>query len=128
METVIRDRQETYYRVLAEADRRSDATVFIEFMLQALDDALREAVSTDQVTDQVSKPLQRIIAALGKDELSVAAFMAALGLSHRPTFRQNYLNPDIADGWVAPTRPDSPRSPTLRYRLTLRGRRWLDGS
>lgn len=132
VETVIRDRQEAYYRVLAEADRRSDATVFIEFMLQALVEALREAVATDQVsdqvTDQVSKPLQRMIAALGKDELSVAALMAALGLSHRPTFRQNYLAPAILGGWVVPTQPDSPRSPTQRYRLTPRGHRLLDRS
>ena len=130
VETVIRDRQEAYYRVLAEADRHSDATVFIEFMLQALADALREAVSTDQVIDQVADQvtgqLQRIIDALGSDELSVTALMTAVGLSHRPTFRQNYLNPAIAAGWVAPTQPDSPRSPTQRYRLTARGRRWLD--
>ena len=128
VESVIRERQEEYYRVLAEADRRSDATVFVEFMLQALADALREAVSTDQVTDQVTDQMQRIITALGEDELSVATLMAALGLSHRPTFRQNYLDPAIADGWVAPTQPDSPRSPTQRYRLTLRGRRWLGRS
>lgn len=132
VEAVIRERQEAYYQVLAEADRRSDATVFIEFMLQALADALCDAITTDQVSDQVSDqvtdPLQRIISALGEGEMSVAGLMAAMGLSHRPTFRQNYLAPAISGGWVVPTQPDSPRSPTQRYRLTPRGQRLLDRS
>ena len=51
METVIRDRQADYYRVLAVADSQADATSFIEFMLGAVRDAVREAVSTDQVSD-----------------------------------------------------------------------------
>ncbi len=134
VETVIRDRQDAYYQVLAEADRRSDATVFVEFMLQALADALEDAVSTDQasdqvsdqVTDQVTEQVRRIIRVLAGGELGVTALMTALALAHRPTFRKNHLNPAIAGGWVVPTQPDSPRSPTQRYRLTARARRWLD--
>jgi Fic family protein len=34
VETVIRDRQEDYYRVLAEADNLADATPFIKFRLE----------------------------------------------------------------------------------------------
>ena len=33
---------------MAEADQRADATPFIEFMLSALRDAIREAVPIDQ--------------------------------------------------------------------------------
>jgi|GEM_PF-6354778 hypothetical protein len=58
-------------------------------MLSALRDALSEAVSTDQVTDQVA-PLVR---AIGNGELGSGDLMLVLGLSHRPTFRNNYLNP-----------------------------------
>ena len=47
IETIIRDRQDGYYRALAEADQRADATSFIEFMLNAIREALCEAVSTD---------------------------------------------------------------------------------
>ena len=43
---------------MAEAYQRADATPFIEFMLSALRDAIREAVPIDQasnhVTDQVA--------------------------------------------------------------------------
>jgi len=54
VETVIHERQDDYYRVLAEADNLAQATPFVEFIFQALLDTIREAVSTDQGTDQVS--------------------------------------------------------------------------
>ena len=121
VETVIRERQEAYYQVLADGDQRADATPFIEFMLSALRDAIREAVATDQVTDHVAT----LIAAVGTGELGSHDLMKALELTHRPTFRENYLNPALEGGWIERTQPDSPRSPTQRYRLTSKGRRWL---
>ena len=125
VETVIRDRQTEYYRVLAEADDRADATPFVEFMLQALCDAIGEAVATDQVTDYVSDQVKLLLEAVGSSELGSSELMKALGLSHRPTFRANYLNPALEGGWIERTQPDSPRSPTQRYRLSGKGRRWL---
>jgi len=125
VEAVIRDRQEDYYRVLAEADKCADATPFVEFMLQALSDAIAEAVSTDQVGDHVTDQVALLIEAIGTDELGSADLLKALGLSHRPTFRENYLNPALQGDWIERTQPDSPRSPTQRYRLTTKGRHWL---
>jgi Fic family protein len=46
VESIICDQQVDYYRVLGEADQASDCTVFIEFMLQALTQALRAGVET----------------------------------------------------------------------------------
>lgn len=125
VETVIRDRQEDYYRVLAVADQQADATPFVEFILGALRDAVREAVSTDQVSDQVTDQVAALIRAIGTVELGSNNLMQALGLSHRPTFRNNYLNPALEDEWIERTQPDTPRSPTQRYRLTGKGHRWL---
>lgn len=125
VETVIRERQEAYYRVLAEADQRADATSFIEFMLSALRDAIRGAVITDQVSGQVTDQVAMLLRAVGTGELRGTDLMKGLGLSHRPTFRENYLNPALEGEWVERTQPDSPRSPTQRYRLTLKGHRWL---
>lgn len=126
VETVIRERQTDYYHVLAEADRLADATHFIEFMLQALHDALHEAGTTDQATDQVTDQVTALINALGQNELGSSELMQVLGLMHRPTFRSNYLNPGLEQGWIERTQPDAPRSPTQSYRLSARGRqRWL---
>lgn len=125
VETVIRERQEEYYHVLGQSDRLGDATPFVEFMLEALLKALQEATSTDPVTDQVTDQVERTIRALADGELDAANIMTALGITHKPHFRQNYLNPALDGGWVERTQPDSLHSPTQQYRLTEKARLWL---
>jgi len=125
VETVIRDRKEDYYRVLAEADREANATPFIELMLLVLLDSIQEAVAGDPVTDQVTDPVAEVIRAVAKGATGSRALMRSLGLSHRATFRKNYLDPALHGGWIERTQPDSPHSPTQRYRLTEKGRGWL---
>jgi len=49
VETVIQRRQDDYYRALGEADRASDCSGFIRFMLEAIDDALQQALETGGV-------------------------------------------------------------------------------
>ncbi|WP_232371206.1 hypothetical protein [Desulfogranum marinum] len=60
VETVIRERQNAYYQVLAKSDQQGNATCFIEFMLRAIENTINEAVATDQVNDQVgaAEPLE----------------------------------------------------------------------
>jgi hypothetical protein len=125
VETVVRDRQAEYYRVLSAADRCADAAPFVEFMLQALCDAMREAMKIGQVTDQVTGQVALLINALSDTNLSASQLMKALAHSHRQTFRENYLNPALEQGWIERTQPDVPRSPTQRYRLSGKGKRWL---
>ena len=45
VETVIKARQAHYYQQLSQADRRSDCTEFMLFLLQALRDALAQAIA-----------------------------------------------------------------------------------
>jgi Fic family protein len=123
VETVIRDWQEDYYRVLAQADHRADATLFVEFMLEALHSAIEESVMGDQVSDQVI----RLLDGLRNGEAGASDLMVGLNMTHRPTFRKNYLEPAFAAGLIERTQPASPRSPTQRYRLTEKGRFFLAG-
>lgn len=122
VETVIRDRQAAYYGVLARADGGGDATPFVVFMLEALRSAIEEAVTSDQVSDHVSDQVIRLLDVLRSGEIGATDLMARLKLSHRPTFRKNYLEPALAAGLIERTQPVSPRSPTQRYRLTEKGR------
>lgn len=127
VETVIRDQQQEYYKVLATCDKAGNSTAFIEFLLRALLTALREAAGTDQVSDQVTDQVAALIPVLGKlGPLSAADAMKRLKLAHRPTFRANYLHPAIAAGLVEPTIPDKPNSRLQKYRLTAKGRRMND--
>jgi hypothetical protein len=44
--------------------------------------------------------------------------MERLALQHRPTFSANYLLPALNAGLVEMTQPESPKSPTQKYRLS----------
>lgn len=122
---MVRDRQADYYRVPGQADGNATATSFVEFMLEATRAALEEAVASDQVNDQVGDQVIRLLGVVGKKEFGASELMSGLGHSHRLTFREDYLEPALAAAVIGRTQPDSPRSPTQRYRLTDKGRRLL---
>jgi hypothetical protein len=44
--------------------------------------------------------------------------MTRLKLSHRPTFRANYLNPALHQGLIERTIPEKPNSRLQKYRLS----------
>ncbi|MCI8937165.1 MAG: transcriptional regulator [Lachnospiraceae bacterium] len=93
-------------------------------MLEIIRDSLSEVTivghSTDQVSDQVTDqdkiPTELLLSALGDETLPVAELMERLGLSHRPTFRQNYLNPALELKLIERTIPDKPNSRNQKYR------------
>lgn len=72
--------------------------------------------AADQVTDQDKTPAERLLSALGDDTLSAVDLMARLGLSHRPTFRKNYLNPALEKNLIERTIPAKPNSRNQKYR------------
>ena len=80
VESVIRMRQTAYYEALADADRIARATPFIEFMLQALHDAMTEVLIKTSVIMSVitsGKTSGKIIDALNKN-----CFMTIPELAH----------------------------------------------
>jgi Fic family protein len=123
VETVVHDRQAAYYEALAASDQQANVAPFAEFILQALLEVMIAQPWTDQVSDQVSDQVGLLLGVLKPRQTSSAAeLMQLLELKHRPTFRNNYLNPALALGLIEKTDPGSPRSPTQRYRLTQKGR------
>jgi hypothetical protein len=104
---------------LSAADQLAESTPFVEFMLQALSLALKEATQSEPVTDQVTDQVARLLLPLrGMGAMKVSELMEEVGLAHKATFRANYLKPALAAGLIEMTDPDSPKSPAQRYRLT----------
>lgn len=98
----------------AKEQRRSAFEAFayeVDAFGPAISQEARPA-ATDQVTDQVV----RLLAALGDGEKSASEIMAALGLKHKPSFRESYLKPALASGLIEMTIPDKPRSSAQKYR------------
>lgn len=124
IEELIQSRRKEYYDALGAADRQTDSAVFVEFMLEIIRDSLKEVTVVshvtdqdgDQVTDQDKTPVGRLLSVLGNDTLSAAEIMERLGLSHRPTFRKNYLNPALEKKLIERTIPDKPNSKNQKYR------------
>ena len=85
-----------------------------------------DGVNTDQVTDQVTGEVARLLAAAAQGEHTRNALQEALGLKHTPHFRQAFLLPALETGLLEMTLPDKPRSSNQRYRLTALGQRWLE--
>lgn len=76
---------------------------------------------TPQVTGQVAKLLQAAEAPQSREELQ-----AQVGLADRKHFREALLNPLLAAGWLEMTIPEVPKSRLQKYRLTPKGRAWLE--
>lgn len=119
VEDLIRSRQEEYYKALGKSDRDADSSAFVEFLLQVILDTLQNTtvVGNYEVEEQKDPLVDTLREAIGKDTLSATEIMKRLGLSHRPTFRQNYLNPALSHGVIEMTIPDKPNSRNQKYRL-----------
>ena len=122
VESLIHARQSEYYDAIRASSAQGESTPFITFMLEIILEAVRDFRSGDHVTDYVTDQVARLLAQLRDGPKSANQLMAALGLSHRPTFRQNYIHPALSAGLVEMTLPESPTARNQKYRLTARGR------
>lgn len=119
IEELIRSRQQEYYDALGKSDRESDSGAFVIFMLEIILDTLRETTvvgNADGAVNKTNPSVQKLLDVLGEEELSAAQIMERLDLSHKPTFRKNYLNPALAQGVIEMTVPDKPNSRNQMYR------------
>ena len=89
--------------------------------ITAQTDQVTEQVTaqTEQVTEQVKK----LLIALVNEPLNIKELLNVLNLKHRPHFIQDYLTPAIHLGLVEYTQPNSPKSPTQKYKLTAKGKK-----
>lgn len=109
---------------LAEPEIRVDAgewmtTIFRKPKMLTSTGPVTQQVS-QQVTQQVSRQVVKLLSAC-VGELSRAELMRALALRDRVSFSRNYLEPALENKLVEMTQPDSPTSPTQKYRLTAHG-------
>ncbi|MBS1320092.1 MAG: Fic family protein [Parabacteroides sp.] len=69
VESLIKENQEEYYRILAVADRQGESTIFVEFMLRIVEESLEELLQSQNVT-----LTERDRIALFKDYIADASF------------------------------------------------------
>ena len=122
VESLVHARQGEYYDAIRESTAKGESTPFVVFLLEAILEAVRDVNTTDQAGDQVTDQVARLLAGLRDSPKAAIELMAILGLSHRPTFRNNYIRPALSAGLIEMTHPESPTARNQKYRLTARGR------
>ena len=87
--------------------------------------SINNPTSTDQATDQATDQVLRLVSLLNGKHLSIKQIMKEIGLSHRHTFRTNYLHPALKNGYIVPDYPEQPNHPRQKYSLTEKGKTLL---
>lgn len=123
VESLVHQQQAAYYQAIAASTEASDCTPFILFMLGCIHEAVQAL--TPQDAPQDAPQVGRLLGVLASGALSREALQQRLGLSDRKSFRQVWLAPALADGMIEMTLPDKPNSKRQQYRLTAKGRFWL---
>ena len=67
-------------------------------------------------SDQIGKPFQELLSALGDESLFAVEIMKRMGLSHRPAFRKKQLDPALEAHLMELTIPDKPKSNKQKWR------------
>ena len=85
-------------------------------------------IITEKLKDLTAQVTAQVIAQVVlycREPRATKEIMGTLGLKHWKTFRSNYLQPLLDDGWLEMTVPDKPTSSKQKYRLTAKGRKLL---
>lgn len=115
VESLVKERQQEYYDVLGICDNEAESTKFIEYMLRNIYDTLLEIKSTEQVIEQVTEQVDKLMSVITTEPKSANELMELVGLKHKLTFRENYLKPSLELGLILMTVPDKPRSSKQKY-------------
>ena len=116
VESMIEKHQAEYYQAINRSTEETDSGIFVEFMLNIIEESLNE-FATDQDTDQDIQRARAVANCIKKKEMTSLEIMEKLGMSHRKTFRDNYLNPALDLGLIERTIPEKPTSRNQRYRI-----------
>lgn len=117
LESQIEEFQSEYYDAIAKCHVNGNSDVFIEFMLEMIDEILDEVITqVNKVNAYTSEYVKRLLEVMEYDVPYTAnAIMELLGLKSKETLRKNYINPAIELGAVRRTLPDKPNSRNQRY-------------
>jgi len=82
--------------------------------------------ATDEVAGEVTGEVLALLNVLKTAPMGRKDVQGLLGLKGQANFRDRYLEPALSGGLVEMTQPDSPKSPTQKYRLTKQGKEFLE--
>lgn len=117
LESRIEQFQLEYYDAIAACHKNGSSDVFIEFMLNMIDQVLDEVLlQAEKGGSSISRYVKRMLELMEFDVPYTAnEIMELLGIRSKETLRKNYLDPAIELGLIRMTIPDKPKSKNQRY-------------
>ena len=117
LESRIERFQNEYYDAIAVCNTKDNSDIFIEFMLDMINQILDEVIlQVNRSNAEVSEYVKRMLAVMEYDvPYTSNSIMEALGLKSKETLRKNYINPAMELGLIKMTLPDKPNSRNQRY-------------
>ena len=117
LESQIERFQTEYYDAIAQCHVNGNSDVFIEFMLDMIDQILDEVIlQINKSNADTSEDVKRMLNVMEYDvPYTSNAIMEALGLKSKEALRKNYIKPAIELGLIRMTLPDKPNSKNQRY-------------
>lgn len=117
LESQIEKFQDAYYDAIANCHVNGNSDLFIEFMLEMIDQILDEiTIQINKANAETSEYVKRLLECMEYDvPYTSNAIMEQLGLKSKETLRKNYLNPALKSGLIRMTLPDKPNSKNQRY-------------
>ena len=117
LESQIERFQTEYYDAIAQCHVNGNFDVFIEFMLDMIDQILDEVIlQINKSNADTSEYVKRMLDVMEYDvPYTSNAIMEALGLKSKEALRKNYIKPAIELGLIRMTLPDKPNSKNQRY-------------
>ena len=73
-----------------------------------------------------AQKLKTFLSIIGENGANLKMFMESMHLRDRKSFVNNYINPNLSEGYIAMLYPEIPNHPMQSYYLTKKGRELLD--
>ena len=117
VESIIKERQQAYYKAIADSNQAGNSNMFIEFMLDSILETLTRIIKSAQLEkNQMSLQVNKLLTIMSMDvPYSTIELMKLLEMKSRAAFKKNYLDPSIESGLIKMTIPDTPNSRNQRY-------------
>lgn len=116
IESIIKNNQEAYYNAIALSTSQGKSNIFVEFMLDVINNAIKELVDDAKShSNHLNNRIAELLKVIEPYPQSATELMEKLNLKSRAGFRNNYLQPALDAGLIGMTEPDKPTSKNQKY-------------
>lgn len=116
IESIIKNNQEAYYNAIALSTSQDKSNIFVEFMLDVINNAIKELVDdAKNHSNHLNNRIAELLKVIEPYPQSATELMEKLNLKSRAGFRNNYLQPALDAGLIGMTEPDKPTSKNQKY-------------